>query len=62
MSETRNEPGPAIQDRAPCGCLVTIVAPCPGCSDGDVWSDCVHTPDPPALCEACTADAARGAL
>jgi hypothetical protein len=44
-----------IQDRAPCGCLVTLVAPCPACDLGDLFSPCPHAPDPARVCDDCDA-------
>jgi hypothetical protein len=44
-----------IQDRAACGCLVVLIAPCPGCDLGDLWSPCPHAPDPARLCPDCAA-------
>jgi hypothetical protein len=50
-----------IQDRAPCGCLVVLVAPCPACDFGDRWSPCPHAPDPAPVCADCAA-AVRAAV
>lgn len=44
-----------IQDRRPCGCVVVLMAPCPGCDLGDVWSPCPHAPRPARLCDDCNA-------